>query len=507
MPGVCEFLAAADNAPMETRRTLLRLAPAIAVAATSLALAAQCSPAPVWAPWALGQPGSTVAVLSHANGEVYACGTFAAPGGGSFTGVAVRQAGGWLPVGSGSPSASHLAELPGGQLVAAGSFTTAGGAPAANIARWDGVSWSALGAGVDGAVSIVRVAQNGDLVVGGSFAQAGGSPAPFLARWDGSSWSGFPSGPTAPVTALAIAPNGELVANGFANGIARWNGSSWQALGTIAAVRSLHVRPDGELLAGAGSGVSRWDGTGWAFALQLSGGQSAANGMLEMPSGELLVFGSFQTCLAVGMTLPEPARGVAVRRGATWSGNGSSIGMPNWTQFQAIRAATVTNAGSVLLAGLLPTPPSGGMVAVQQMGTTCPATVTDLGGGCVGPGGSNLLVPVTLPWVGATFRANASQLPAPALGAVVFGFAPLQLPLTNVFPTALPGCQLLVTPDLVSTPFVPAGNTTAEITLPSIAALAGASLFAQVVAIQLDATGSFLAVTGTNALQATLGSH
>ncbi len=492
---------------MVTRRILPCLAPGIAFAATSLALTAQCSPAPVWAPWALGPQGSVPVVLSHSSGNVHACGTFAAPGGGSFTGVAVRQAGAWLPVGSGSPSASQLVELPGGLLIAAGSFATAGGSPAANIARWDGAAWSALGAGVDGPVLVMRVAQNGDLVVGGSFAQAGGTAAPFLARWNGSSWSGFPSGPTTTVTALAIAPNGELFANGFANGIARWNGSGWQALGTATAVRSLHVRPDGELLAAIGNSVSRWDGSGWAFALQVSGGLASPFGMLDLPSGELLVFGGFQTFVAAGIPLVEPARGVAVRRGTTWSGNGSLSGLPTWTQFHSIRTATVTSAGDVLLAGFLPLPPSGGMVAVQRMGTTCPATVTDLGGGCVGPAGSNLLVPVTLPWVGATFRATASQLPAPALGAVVFGFAPSLLPLISLFPTALPGCQLLVTPDLVSTPFVPAGSTVAEISLPPVLALAGASLFAQVVAIQLDAAGGFVAVTSTNALRATLGSY
>lgn len=470
-------------------------------------LLAQCQPSPLWSIDTLGPPLSASTLLTHSTGDLYVAGAFTSFGGTAANGIAVRRAGVWQALGSGiTGSISCLAELQNGAVIAAGSLSAAGGSPVANIAQWDGISWSPLGTGLDGQVTVAKVAGNGDLIVGGQFSQAGGTPAPFLARWNGSSWSGLAGGPSAGVTALAIGGNGDVLADGFANGIARWNGSSWQPLGSASNVSSLFVRTNGDVLAGFSNSVQRWNGTAWTTELFLSGGQSRALGMLELPTGELLVFGWFQTLAAPGMPIPIGARGIGVLRGTSWSGNGSVLGMPGWTRFHSIRSAGVDTAGGVLLAGWLPTA-AGTSVAIQRVTTSCPAAVLDLGGGCMGPGGSNLLTARTLPWLGTTFRADASQLPAPALAATVFGFSTMQVPLLSIFPTALPGCDLRVTPDLFATPFAPTGSASMAIDLPPSLALAGAQLFAQVVAIQLDAAGAFLAVTGTNALRATLGAN
>ncbi len=470
---------------------------------------AQCQPAPSWSVDTAAPQGSVSTLLAHSNGDLFAAGPFTSLGGTAANGIAFRRAGQWQPLGSGViGNVTCLAELPGGDLIVGGSLSAAGGVPVANIARWDGTNWSPLGAGLDGAVAIARVAANGELIVGGQFNQAGGMAAPFLARWNGSNWAMFPGGPSATVTALAIAANGDVLANGFPNGIARWNGSSWQPLGSASFVYSVFETNTGELLAGIGNSVTRWNGSAWNAEIVLSGGLVRALGMLQLPGGELLVFGGFQTFGVPGGTSSVAARGVAVRRGLAWSGNGSSTGMPGWTQFHSIRSASLGRSGDVMMAGFLPAAlPSNPAVAIQRLGTTCAASVLDLGGACTGPNGSGLLVAATLPWLGTTFRAEASQLPMPALAATVFGFAAVQVPLVGILPTALPGCDLLVTPDLLATPFAPAGTASMAVDLPSTSALAGLPLFAQVVAIELAPSGAFLAVTGTNALRATLGSY
>ena len=90
-----------------------------------------------------------------------------------------------------------------------------------------------------------------------------------------------------------------------------------------------------------------------------------------------------------------------------------------------------------------------------------------------------------------------------ALVAAVHGFATAALPLGAVFTTALPGCTLHVSPDVVDLITGANGAATFQFVLPNSASLAGIVFRHQMGPLALDAT---LAVTATNALQVTVGS-
>ena len=69
----------------------------------------------------------------------------------------------------------------------------------------------------------------------------------------------------------------------------------------------------------------------------------------------------------------------------------------------------------------------------------------------------------------------------------------------------MPGCTLLVSPDLLDLAVPNAGQLALNVPIPSAVALSGAVLHQQVVALELGAGGAITALTSTNALQLTLG--
>ena len=74
---------------------------------------------------------------------------------------------------------------------------TAGGVSASRVAKWDGATWSALGSGIDNAVRVLAVFDDGTgpaLFAGGDFTSAGGVSASRIAKWDGTSWTTLGSG-------------------------------------------------------------------------------------------------------------------------------------------------------------------------------------------------------------------------------------------------------------------------------------------------------------------------
>ncbi len=109
--------------------------------------------------------------------------------------------------------------------------------------------------------------------------------------------------------------NGELLAGGdmtvsgsvFPKHVARWNGSNWKRLGdgTNASVFALATMPNGDLIATGrfstaddlpANKIARWDGYGWtAMGSGLVGSSTNASGnaLLVQPEGELLVGGNF----------------------------------------------------------------------------------------------------------------------------------------------------------------------------------------------------------------------
>jgi hypothetical protein len=79
----------------------------------------------------------------------------------------------------------------------------------------------------------------------------------------------------------------------------------------------------------------------------------------------------------------------------------------------------------------------------------------------------------------------------------------VNLPLTSVFPSAVPGCTLYVQPDYTALTVAGNGMAAAQFLLPNSPSLSGIVFWHQMVALSLSGP---LAITATNALQLTVGS-
>jgi hypothetical protein len=298
-------------------------------------------------------------------------------------------------------------------------------------------------------------------VAGGNFSAASGSPNR-VARWNGSTWSAFGSGTNGNVAALAVLPNGDLVAGGafttaggtIANKIARWDGSTWSALGsgTNGDLYALTVLPNGDLVAGGGftsaggtaaNNIARWDGSSWSA---LGGGVDGIPFALTVrPSGDLVAGGPFTTA--------------------------STSVSPYFARYAS----------------------------------TCPATVVTTGAACPSSGGPNTYTATNLPWIGTTFRARSTTIPALAVVVVVTGFLPISVPLASLLPPSPSACNLLVTPDLLSLALSTTGTIDAQLPIANSVAIVGLQLHQQLVLFELDPSLAFIENTSSNALTLTIG--
>jgi hypothetical protein len=127
--------------------------------------------------------------------------------------------------------------------------------------------------------------------------------------------------------------------------------------------------------------------------------------------------------------------------------------------------------------------------------------VATVGAGCSG----NQLTAMSLPWVGSTFRSTASGLPTNGIAVEVLGFAPASVPLASLLPQGQPGCDLLLAPSLSAAQLLTAGSVGLQFAVPNDVALAGAQLWQQVLAVELDAQANLAALTACNALQLVVG--
>jgi len=69
----------------------------------------------------------------------------------------------------------------------------------------------------------------------------------------------------------------------------------------------------------------------------------------------------------------------------------------------------------------------------------------------------------------------------------------------------VPGCDVLVAPDIVELLVTTTGTAQSTLYLPSTPPLVGLTFFHQMVPIEFDALGNFVAITATNALSLTAG--
>lgn len=482
-----------------------------------------------WSPLAAGLGGVQTphvdAVLAMPNGDLVIGGEFAAVGGAACLRIARWDGTTWFPLGAGMDGVVRaLAVLPDGDLVSGGDFGIAGGVTCSHVARWDGATWVPLGTGMNSVVFALAVLPNGDLVAGGAFTTAGGVACGGIARWDGATWSPLGTGTDGAVYSLTVLPNGDLVAGGtfasaggvLCNRIARWDGTTWSPLGSgmtptvNPTVYSLATLTNGDVVAGGGftvasgvvcSHIARWDGAAWWPLASGMDGTSLpqfpyVTALTALPDGGLVAGGLF--IRAGGITTPH----VAHWNGTTWSAMGTGADT-------IVRALAVLPNGEVAVGGDFKT--LDGQVAIRlgRFAPTCPATSISYGAGCPSSGGSNLLTATTLPWVESTFHATGTGLPMTAIVIVatsVTPIAPGAAPLAALLPPhGVPGCDLLVTPDILEPIVTLTGTATSSLALPNTPPLVGTVFYQQMVPIEVDGLGNWVAITSTNSLQLTAG--
>lgn len=454
-----------------------------------------------WRAVGSGLTGNVRAIQPMPDGSAVVAGDFTGPTQPEFLarwdGVSLQ------PLGAGLPGdVGDLALAPDGTLYAAGRFATAGGAPAGGVARWDGAAWSPLGSGPGVGTSWgVEVLANGDVVAIGRWTTPTGIVS--MARWDGQQWLPLASlSGNDTFRAFCVTPNGDLVAVGsFASvdgvaaaHVARFDGTSWHAMGAGLSIWKSGVQQlaNGDLYA-LGLEPRRWNGTSWqpfASMTPVNGGSTTVQMLFELPDGDLLVGGAFGTI-----------DGVAAQRLARWDG-------VSYSEFAALDGvpwgAAMRADGTLSMFGGFDTVDSFVSPTWIDFASSCPASSTSLGGGCASSGGANTLAARGQPWLGGTFRADATGLPPTGLALGVTGLSGLALPLASVLPSPS-GCELLTSVDATELLVIAGGTVTTSLPLPSTPALVGATLRHQVIPFDLDANGTIVSVTSTNALQLVLG--
>ena len=438
-----------------------------------------------------------------------------------------------------------------GDAIVGGGFRFAGGVDVGGLARWNGQAFTPLGGGTNGLVAALARAPNGDVLVGGSFTAIGGVAANCIARWNGASWTALPglgAGPFVYIESIVVLPNGEIVVGGSftvgsstaSRSVARWNGSTWSPVGNLDLyVRDLTITGNGDLIvvgfsAAAGSQVQRWNGSTWT--LLNSSSFNSLNTVLALPNGDVLVGGQFAAFGGVA------AQGLVRWNGSAWSDVGlppgssvttlsimpdggllaggwfgSSANSPRlqrwngttWSPYgPALQSRVQTIAwqadGSLWL-GSVPV----GFAALDgpllELAPACPATGIAFGAGCVGSGGANVLAIENLPWLGGTFAARSTGMPANGLVLAAYGFQSLQVPLGLLSSLALPGCNGLVLPDWSEVVVPTAGSARSLLSVPTSPALVGGVFFHQHVPLELGPSGNLTAITSSNALRLQIG--
>jgi hypothetical protein len=423
--------------------------------------------------------------------------------GAQATGVAVQQNGTWSALGAPVEGYvySLLAPRAGGLLV--GGYLTVPSVPGSqDVVRWDGTHWQAMGT-PPGGVQALAEGPHGELFAGGAY------PA-FVAQWNGASWQALGAlVTTGEVIALAVLPNGDLVAGlRFEAGakVLRWNGASWSPLGgglpsgsPFDEVRAFAVLQNGDLVVGGNfvSGnlahIARWDGTSWQA--MGAGLPSPVVDLDLLPNGELLA--THRLTDDQGQPVAAPSRW----NGSTWTvvpGISASAG-------REIAATAVDERGEVLFAGDFEV--ANGVVAggLASLRTNCPAALAPAGSGCVGSAGLVVAQIERRAWLGGTWRARATNLPAASLAVHVLGLNGVSLPLASLLPAGLPGCTLHVSPDLLQADVPVAGATTAAWGIPSSSLLLGQTFRHQVVSFELGSSLAITAATASNAWSLAIG--
>ena len=221
---------------------------------------------------------------------------------------------------------------------------------------------------------------------------------------------------------------------------------------------------------------------------------------------------AFNTWVFALLELPD---GDVVAGGHELRSAGLDCGLVRWdgTSWQTslrpagdVVALGLTRDADLVVGGGMLTPSNAFGLAFLR--STCPASAMTSGAGCTGSGGPNTLTAAAQPWIGATFRARATGLAPNSLVIGVRGLATGSTPLAPALPQALPGCNLLVSPDLLDLhlpqPSVP-GSADIQFAIPDVPALAGGVMHLQVVPVVFGAGGGITEFSASNALTLTIG--
>lgn len=469
------------------------------------------------------------------NGHVAATGTFemafpgtSALGAGSLSGnsrIAEQDGTNWTSIGTTSVGGVYtVAATANSNILIGGDFAAVNGTPAAKIARWNGSTWLTFGSGLNGSVFALIEHPDGSVIAGGFFTTAGGVPASRVARWNGSSWVPLGAGLNDGVLALAVMPNGDIVASGWftmsggtpMNRVARWDGVSWNAMGSgmndsvlaLCVLDSARVVAGGYFSTAGGSSASciaSWNGAAWSpLGPGMSDGIIAyVNSVAKLPNGEIVAGGHF--AFAGG----APVNNIARWNGASWSQLGGGLtGWPDTVNGGAYDVTSLPN-GSLVVGGRFHAADGASTNYLATYSSSCPAIASQYGAGCSGVGGGSTLSATALPWVDATFRATGTGLPGTAIVVAATSVTPIPqglVPLASVLSQGVPGCDLLVAPDILEVLVTLTGTTQSSLFLPNTPPLVGVTFYHQMIPIEVNAGGNWVAITSTNALRLTAGS-
>jgi hypothetical protein len=449
-----------------------------------------------WSALSSGLNGSVRVMLELGDGSTVIGGAFTSVGGITANGIAKWDGSSWSTFGTGCNGVvTSLLELPNGGLIAAGTFSTIGGQAIRRVARWDGSAWFPLGADLNGEVLALARLPNGDVVVGGRFDWAGEWFTPNwiqsrrLIRWDGSGWQPMPlpgSDPNEFVSALTVLDSGNLVASGvLPGGVSEWDGANWTPLGGGLGNGAHLLRGPAGVLYAVADGVWRWQGTAWS---QIA--PSAPYRVVAVLPGDDVVAGF--------SSYPQPAPPFLSRYdGNSWQaipGLGGGLGpiVPNVDMLQVLRN------GELAVGGFFWQTNNGVSAYLARLASQCPATVVATGGGCAG----SVSLRTDLPWLGAPWRSVATGLPANSFVFAVVGLLPAAIPLPQLFPSGVAGCELRVQPITVEGIAAVGSSVQYRLEIPDQTGLLGLVLHHQMLPLELVPA---LPLSATDAVQLTLG--
>ncbi|MFO1078811.1 MAG: hypothetical protein U1E73_13900 [Planctomycetota bacterium] len=456
-----------------------------------------------WYPLA-GEFDSTVTgLIPTRGGDLVALGYFASTPGGLAPRIARQHDGAWgaLPTTglTGSIQGPGI-ELRNGDLV----VSTFGSNY--QLERFDGLTWSSLGyAGVR--VTALVELPNGDLLVG----DAGGGVRVF----DGVAWSSLPS--PGQVGDFALLPNGHVLATGdlynLSCFLAEWDGSAWTAVGgpRVGTGSTVLVRHNGDVIVGgfalavpgASTCTARWDGAQWsAFAGGIpspAGNPYGVADLAELPNGDLVASGTFAS--AGGSLVGNIAR----CDGTAWSELGFGITLTGTFYPAEGIALAVRPDGTLCVGGFFSRAGAGFAPNFARFSSTCPALAVPVATACSAPSGPLALTAAALPWLGGTFRSTATGFATNALGVALVGFHNPAQPLSAYFATAVPGCDLLASPDAIVLALPQNGAARYAFAIPNALPLAQLPLQHQFLQLALTAQGALGPVSSSNGLALLLG--